>query len=80
MQPANSVPNLCHCAFLEISPAISPSVRRTDLHSRFYSYTNYARLVMFSFGFQQAFERGLEAKDEVFFTRVGILLHRARVS
>jgi len=35
---------------------------------------------MFSFGFQQAFERGLEAKDEVFFTRVGILLHRARVS
>ncbi|KAI9511757.1 hypothetical protein F5148DRAFT_1315053 [Russula earlei] len=33
------------------------------------SYTNYARLVMFSFGFQHAFQRGLEADDEVFFTR-----------
>ena len=32
---------------------------------------------MFSFGFQKAFERGLEAKDEVFFTRVGSLLRRA---
>jgi len=32
-------------------------------------YTNYARLVMFSFGFQKAFERGLQADDEVFFTR-----------
>jgi len=32
-------------------------------------YTNYARLVMFSFGFQKAFERGLEAKDKVFFTK-----------
>ncbi|KAI9508712.1 fungal-specific transcription factor domain-containing protein [Russula earlei] len=32
-------------------------------------YTNYARLVMFSFGFQNAFQRGLEADDEVFFTR-----------
>ena len=34
------------------------------------SYTNYARLVMFSFGFQKAFERGLQADDEVYFTRV----------
>ncbi|KAI9451639.1 hypothetical protein F5148DRAFT_1152419 [Russula earlei] len=33
-------------------------------------YTNYARLVMFSFKFQNAFQRGLEADDEVFFTRV----------
>jgi hypothetical protein len=32
-------------------------------------YTNYARLVMFSFGFQKAFERGFQADDEVFFTR-----------
>lgn len=32
-------------------------------------YTNYARLVMFSFGFQKAFQRGLQADDEVFFTR-----------
>ncbi|KAI9450174.1 hypothetical protein F5148DRAFT_1291014 [Russula earlei] len=31
--------------------------------------TNYARLVMFSFGFQNAFQWGLEADDEVFFTR-----------
>ncbi|KAI9508549.1 hypothetical protein F5148DRAFT_1148956 [Russula earlei] len=33
-------------------------------------YTNYTRLVMFSFRFQNAFQRGLEADDEVFFTRV----------
>jgi hypothetical protein len=32
-------------------------------------YANYARLVMFSFGFQKAFQRGFEADDEVFFTR-----------
>ncbi|KAI9447292.1 hypothetical protein F5148DRAFT_1371274 [Russula earlei] len=32
-------------------------------------YTNYAKLVMFSFGFQNAFQRGIEADDEVFFTR-----------
>jgi hypothetical protein len=32
-------------------------------------YTNYARLVMFSFGFQKAFQRGFQADDEVFFTR-----------
>ncbi|KAI9509845.1 hypothetical protein F5148DRAFT_1282500 [Russula earlei] len=33
-------------------------------------YTNYARLVMFSFELQNAFQRGFEANDEVFFTRV----------
>lgn len=38
------------------------------------SYANYARLVMFSFGFQKAFQRGFEPDDEVFFTRVSILL------
>ncbi|KAI9439194.1 fungal-specific transcription factor domain-containing protein [Lactarius indigo] len=32
-------------------------------------YTNYARLVMFSFGFQEAFQRGFQADDEVFFAR-----------
>jgi hypothetical protein len=32
-------------------------------------YTNYARLVMFSFGFQKAFQRGFEDDDEVFFTK-----------
>jgi len=32
-------------------------------------YMNYARLVMFSFGFQNAFQRGFEADDEVFFAR-----------
>ena len=42
------------------------------------SYTNYARLVMFSFGFQKAFERGLQADDEVFFTRVNRFYTRAR--
>jgi hypothetical protein len=36
------------------------------------SYANYARLVMFSFGFQKAFQRGFEPDDEVFFTRVRI--------
>ena len=32
---------------------------------------------MFSFGFQKAFQRGFEADDEVFFTRVRVLLRRA---
>ncbi|KAH9030570.1 fungal-specific transcription factor domain-containing protein [Lactarius deliciosus] len=32
-------------------------------------YSNYAMLVMFSFGFQEAFLRGFQAGDEVFFTR-----------
>jgi len=32
---------------------------------------------MFSFGFQKAFQRGFEADDEVFFTRVRIS-HRRR--
>jgi hypothetical protein len=32
---------------------------------------------MFSFGFQKAFQRGFEADDEVFFTRVRIC-HRRR--
>jgi hypothetical protein len=34
---------------------------------------------MFSFGFQKAFERGLQADDEVFFTRVRKFYTRARV-
>ncbi|KAF6756613.1 fungal-specific transcription factor domain-containing protein [Ephemerocybe angulata] len=29
----------------------------------------YSRLVMFSFGFQQAFQRGLERSDNIFFTK-----------
>ncbi|KAH8976971.1 fungal-specific transcription factor domain-containing protein [Lactarius hatsudake] len=32
-------------------------------------HSNYAMLVMFSFGFQEAFQRGFQAGDEVFFTR-----------
>ncbi|KAH9051379.1 fungal-specific transcription factor domain-containing protein [Lactarius deliciosus] len=32
-------------------------------------HSNYAMLVMFSFGFQEAFLRGFQAGDEVFFTR-----------
>jgi hypothetical protein len=32
-------------------------------------YSNYARLVMFSFGFQEAFQRGFKPDDEIFFTR-----------
>ena len=35
------------------------------------SYVNYSRLVMLSFAFQQAFQRGLQESDEVFFTKVG---------
>ncbi|KAJ7027527.1 hypothetical protein C8F04DRAFT_965053 [Mycena alexandri] len=29
----------------------------------------YSRLVMFSFGFQQAYQRGLQAQDHIFFTK-----------
>lgn len=32
-------------------------------------YVSYSRLVMFSFGFQQAFQRGIERSDQVFFTK-----------
>ncbi|KAH9031018.1 fungal-specific transcription factor domain-containing protein [Lactarius pseudohatsudake] len=32
-------------------------------------HSNYAMLVMFSFGFQEAFQRGFQAGDEVFFSR-----------
>lgn len=35
-----------------------------------YSLTNYSRLVMFSFGFQQAYHRGFQPGDEIFFTKV----------
>jgi hypothetical protein len=31
--------------------------------------TNYSRLVMYSFGFQRAFQRGFEPGDEIFFTK-----------
>lgn len=37
----------------------------------FKSYVGYSRLVMYSFGFQQAFQRGIEPGDHVFFTKVG---------
>ncbi|KAH9051376.1 hypothetical protein EDB83DRAFT_1308312 [Lactarius deliciosus] len=33
------------------------------------SYTDYVRLVMFSFGFQEALQRGFQVDDEVFFTK-----------
>jgi hypothetical protein len=31
--------------------------------------TNYSRLVMYSFGFQQAYQRGFEPGDDIFFTK-----------
>lgn len=34
------------------------------------SLVGYSRLVMFSFGFQQAYRRGLQAQDHIFFTKV----------
>lgn len=51
----------------------SPAFVISDPLPSFRSYTNYARLVMFSFGFQKAFRRGFQADDEVFFNRVRIL-------
>lgn len=35
---------------------------------------------MFSFGFQKAFQRGFEPDDEVFFTRVRILLGHTEIN
>jgi hypothetical protein len=35
------------------------------------SLVEYSRLVMYSFGFQHAFQRGLEPGDHIFFTKVG---------
>jgi hypothetical protein len=34
-----------------------------------HSLTAYHRLVMFSFGFQQAYQRGLQPTDHIFFTK-----------
>jgi len=60
----------CICLFSRLCPFYSPAC--FALSSRC-SYANYARLVMFSFGFQKAFQRGFEPDDEVFFIRVIIL-------
>ena len=41
--------------------------------NRHLSLVNYSRLVMFSFGFQQAYHRGIKPgdhSDQVFFTKV----------
>ena len=40
----------------------------TDVSLR--SLVGYSRLVMFSFGFQQAFHRGIQAGDDLFFNKV----------
>ena len=37
-----------------------------------YSLTGYMRLVMYSFGFQQAFKRGFQAEDHLFLEKVGV--------
>jgi hypothetical protein len=39
------------------------------------TYTNYARLVTLSFGFQKAFYRGFEADNEVFTKARNLLRH-----
>lgn len=77
MRPACSVSSSCLCTLHESSPAfvLSDSPACFAPFSRC-SYASYARLVMFSFGFQKAFQRGFEPDDEVFFTRVSILLRR----
>ena len=77
MRPASSVSSFCHCESLQTSPAFAPPDLPDCCYFCAFSYSNYARLVMFSFGFQQAFQRGFEPDDEVFFTRVRILLRCA---
>ena len=73
--PACSVSSSCLCMFQILFRGLPFLIYRFVLRifSRC-SYTNYVRLVMFSFGFQKAFQRGFEPDDEVFFTRVRILL------
>ncbi|KAI9508722.1 hypothetical protein F5148DRAFT_1283660 [Russula earlei] len=65
--PASSASNFFHCISLW---RLICQIRRLTCVSSHYSYINYARLVMFSFGFQSAFQRGLEADDEVFTRRL----------
>lgn len=36
----------------------------------FDSLTSYARLVMYSFGFQQAYRRGMQTRDQLFLDKV----------
>ncbi|KAH8813808.1 fungal-specific transcription factor domain-containing protein [Flagelloscypha sp. PMI_526] len=53
--------------FKETSDPADPGCRfRTNLLPFLVSYS---RLVMFSFGFQQAFQRGMKDEDKVFFTK-----------
>ena len=42
----------------------------------FFSLTSYSGLVMYSFGFQQAFKRGLRPEDQLFLEKVRALTRR----
>jgi len=61
-----------------LAPAVVSSMNSSDLKylksipPR--SLVGYSRLVMFSFGFQQAFQRGIGRSDQVFFTKVCVYL------
>jgi hypothetical protein len=48
-------------------------IPRLILHFFTHSYTNYARLVIFSLAFPKTFNRGSEAESEVFFTSVRVV-------
>ncbi|KAK7028388.1 hypothetical protein R3P38DRAFT_3189883 [Favolaschia claudopus] len=47
-----------------------PEDKKSNLRCKMLPFlTSYSRLVMFSFGFQQAYQRGLQAADHIFFTK-----------
>jgi hypothetical protein len=71
MRPACSVSSSCLCTLQSLLRCLYILIHRLVLG---HSYANYARLVMFSFGFQKAFQQGFEPDDKVFFTRVSTLL------
>jgi len=55
-------------------PCKSQEIRYSVLYLRYQpSLVGYSRLVMFSFGFQQAYQRGFEAGDSLFLTSVSFL-------
>ena len=62
------------CKLLPLCVFVFPSPRAFLLLRRSVrcSLVNYSRLVMYSFGFQQAFQRGMCPEDEIFLTKVPI--------
>ncbi|CAK5274670.1 unnamed protein product, partial [Mycena citricolor] len=55
---------------LRLAQDSDPHDRKCQLRCKLFPFlVSYSRLVMFSFGFQQAYQRGLQPADHIFFTK-----------